>query len=164
MDELAAARGRIDEIDAAIAELFAERMAAAAEIARWKQANGRPIRDPAREAELLARSGERITDPALREGFRTLQQTLFSLSRDYQSRLITASEEAAGPISPPGLRKGRIAPVCNALSPLLDVPSARGSCRTQVHRARREARQSGVKRKSGALMASRFPLRQASQT
>ena len=136
MDELAAARGRIDEIDAALAELFEARMAAAAEIARWKQANGRPIRDPAREAELLARNEERISDPALRPYFHSLQQTLFSLSRAYQSEHMERAAHSpaeSGKQSVPARKAGRV-PVCNALSPLLDVPSARGSCRVFLRR------------------------------
>ena len=50
MEELLAARARIDRIDAELARLFEERMAAAAKIGAWKQAHGRPVRDPAREA------------------------------------------------------------------------------------------------------------------
>lgn len=48
-------RARLDAIDAALVELLAERAAVVAELAAWKAARGRGFRDPAREAETLAR-------------------------------------------------------------------------------------------------------------
>ena len=84
MEELLAARARIDRIDAELARLFEERMAAAAEIGAWKQAHGRPIRDPAREAELLARNAARIEDPRLRPHFARLLEALMAESRRWQ--------------------------------------------------------------------------------
>ena len=88
MDGLRQARAEIDRIDAELARLFEARMAAAAEIAAYKQANGLPIRDPAREAEVLARNTARIADAALRAHYAAFQTALMACSRRYQAELI----------------------------------------------------------------------------
>ncbi len=92
MEELERLREEIDEIDGALAELFARRMSAAAKIAAWKQARKLPVRDPAREAQLLDRGAARMEDPALRPYFRSLQQELMALSRSYQESLMGSSQ------------------------------------------------------------------------
>ena len=53
--ELKDIRTRIDAIDDELVRLFARRMDCAAEVARTKQTTGKPIRDPAREREILNR-------------------------------------------------------------------------------------------------------------
>ena len=88
MDRLQTARAEIDRIDAQMARLFAARMAAAADVAAWKRENGRPVRDPAREAELLARNCAAIPDPALRAPYAVFLKQLLALSRDYQTGLL----------------------------------------------------------------------------
>lgn len=84
MGSLEQNRRIIDEIDSRLAELYQARMEAAAEIGAWKQAHGLPIRDPAREREVLAQAAARIRDPALRPGFTGLTEQLMALSRAYQ--------------------------------------------------------------------------------
>ena len=102
MDDLQRLRAGIDRIDGELARLFEERMAAAAEIAAWKRENGRPVRDPAREREVLDRAAARIEDPALRPRFAALMEALMAQSREYQSGLL---DGAAG-ISSPACRGG----------------------------------------------------------
>ena len=85
MDRLRMLRARIDEIDGRMAELFAERMAAASEIAAWKKERGLPVRDSAREREILSRAGERIADPSLEKHYLALLECLMSESRAYQT-------------------------------------------------------------------------------
>ena len=92
METLQKARAEIDRIDTELARLFQARMAAAAEIAAWKRASGVPIRDPAREARVLARGAERMEDPALRPYYAAFQQELMALSRAYQSGLGLGSD------------------------------------------------------------------------
>ncbi len=92
METLQKARAEIDRIDTELARLFQARMAAAAEIAAWKRARGVPIRDPAREARVLARGAERMEDPALRPYYAAFQQELMALSRAYQSGLGLGSD------------------------------------------------------------------------
>lgn len=53
--ELERLRGEIDRIDAAMAALLDERLRLVDEIGACKQARGLPVRDGAREAELLSR-------------------------------------------------------------------------------------------------------------
>lgn len=88
MDTLQKARAEIDRIDAQMAALFEARMAEAAKIAAWKRENGRPVRDPAREAQLLAENAARIEDPALRPYYEAFLRHLTALSRDYQTELL----------------------------------------------------------------------------
>ena len=65
-DTLAAARAEIDCVDREIAALFARRMRAVAAIADYKQANGLPILDAAREEAVIRRNAELIGDADLR--------------------------------------------------------------------------------------------------
>lgn len=136
MDELQKARARIDEIDAQLAELFVQRMEAAAQIAAWKKDRGLPVRDPAREAEVLAKNEARIADPALRPWYRGVQEALFAASREYQTALqareeqpAPAPEPAPAPAPQPGAAGGGKKRIirCDALSPLLTVRTAAGA-------------------------------------
>lgn len=88
MDKLSSARAEIDRIDAEMARLFEQRMAAVAKIAAWKQENGRPVRDPDRERELLARNAARIENPALRPYYAAFLEGLVAESRLYQQSLL----------------------------------------------------------------------------
>ncbi|MBQ1371406.1 MAG: iron-containing alcohol dehydrogenase [Oscillospiraceae bacterium] len=115
MVDLQQSRAAIDRIDAELARLFEARMEAAAEIAVYKQAMGLPIRDPAREAVVLAQNADRITDPALRPYYAALLQALMGCSRDYQAEFLQPdSPERIGVRNPEGrcpviLRRGCLA-------------------------------------------------------
>lgn len=89
MDRLEALRREIDDIDERLAKLYQDRMAAAARIAALKGEAGLPIRDPAREAEVLQKSAARISDPALRPWFAALQKELMAQSRAWQEARLT---------------------------------------------------------------------------
>ena len=67
--DIAEARKNIDRIDREMAELFAERMQAAAVVAAYKEEHGLPVEDKAREAEMIARNTERLP-PAYRPYYR----------------------------------------------------------------------------------------------
>lgn len=137
MEELQAARARIDRIDAELARLFAERMTAAAEIGAWKRAHGRPVRDPAREAELLARNTARIEDPRLRPYFGRLLETLLAESRRWQGEaradlapvLRRGALAEAGAVLP---RQGRVFLVTDDGIPAPYVGALAGQCRSCV--------------------------------
>lgn len=79
-------RQEIDRIDRAITELFLRRMAVAEQIARYKQANGLPIYDAAREAQKLRYIRQSVPQE-LRAETEELYQLLFALSRRYQERI-----------------------------------------------------------------------------
>lgn len=95
MNPLDQARATIDRVDAQMAELFAERMSAAKEIAAWKQQNGKPIRDPQREQDLLRRGAERISDPEIKALYLSFLQETVALSRVYQARLLSGGARCA---------------------------------------------------------------------
>jgi isochorismate pyruvate lyase len=58
-EPLAEARRELDALDDAILSLLAQRAGRVAALAAWKQANGVPLRDPAREAQVLDRLAAR---------------------------------------------------------------------------------------------------------
>ena len=64
--ELQEARSKIDALDGQMAGLFEERMALAAEIARYKKENGLPVFDAQREAAVTEKNAARISQPELR--------------------------------------------------------------------------------------------------
>ncbi len=87
--DLHTARARINALDIKMVELFTERMQAAAEIAAAKAEQGLPVLDASREERVL----ERVTEQAgetLAPYIRTLYQTMFAVSRDYQTALLSA--------------------------------------------------------------------------
>ena len=87
-NELEQARREIDEVDAQLAALFERRMRAVVQVARYKQARGLPIHDPAREEQVLARAAERIADPALRPYYLDHVRNRMALARQYEALLL----------------------------------------------------------------------------
>lgn len=81
-------RKQIDEIDDKLVQLFARRMEVCAEIAAWKQANGKKVLDAGREREKLNAVCAKV-DPELRNYTSVLYSSIFELSRSYQSRRMT---------------------------------------------------------------------------
>lgn len=83
--ELKDYRDQIDAIDDEIVRLFQERMDVASQIAQFKQENGLPILQSAREREKLADvSGKARED--MQSYLRVLYSLLFELSRTYQEK------------------------------------------------------------------------------
>lgn len=82
--ELARLRGEIDRIDAQLLALFLERMRVVDEIGETKRGLKLPVRDEAREAELLARiraqAGERADEAEV------LFRALLDISRGRQEQ------------------------------------------------------------------------------
>lgn len=85
MTELESARGQMNEINGRMLRLFRERMELSARIAEIKRESGLPVRDEARERDILenaaAQSGE-LSPYAVR-----FFETLMALSREYQETL-----------------------------------------------------------------------------
>ena len=88
MSELDKARKIINETDKEMAELFAKRMAAAAEIAEYKKMHGLPVTDAEREKEVVANNSEYIKDKVLREYYVNFINDVMKISRNYQTRLL----------------------------------------------------------------------------
>lgn len=96
MEALRSARQEIDRIDAELARLYTERMAAVREIAARKREAGLPVFDPAREREVLASAAARMADPALRPGYLALLRQLM----DQSKRLQQAERPESGTVLP----------------------------------------------------------------
>ena len=86
-DELNALRREIDGIDAELVTLLKRRMAAAAEIAALKGANGLPVLDSERERALLARI-RKLAGEELSDGFGSIYSAILAASRSYQNALL----------------------------------------------------------------------------
>ena len=71
-----------------MAELFAERMQAAAVVAAYKEEHGLPVEDKAREAEMIARNTERLP-PAYRPYYRNFLVGTITESKRYQRLLVS---------------------------------------------------------------------------
>jgi len=85
--ELEKIRGRINEIDTQLTQLFVERMNTVRQVAEYKKASGMPILDTARERDVL----NRVTAQAGEEyemALKLVYQTLMDVSRSHQARLI----------------------------------------------------------------------------
>ncbi len=85
--DLEALRGRIDEIDRQMVELFRQRMELSAEIARYKRERGMPLRAAGRERALLGQvadqAGEELADYA-----QSVFRSILAASRSYQSAML----------------------------------------------------------------------------
>ena len=119
MEALQRERAEIDRIDGELARLFEERMAAAARIGAEKRAQGLPIRDPAREEQVLARNLRHVGDPALRPHFARLLETLMAESRAWQGEEPPARQAIPrSPALPPVLlRRGALGEAGTVLPP-----------------------------------------------
>ena len=87
-DLLKEARQIINETDRAMAELFEKRMRAAEMVATYKMEHGLEILDAKREAEVIKRNSEYITDDELRSYYVNFIEATMSVSRSYQARLM----------------------------------------------------------------------------
>ena len=97
MDELAAIRERIDQIDTEICALFAERMAHTNAAARLKQERGLPLVDRARERAKLAGVAAQVPEE-LGDYAQVLFDLLISISRAQQTLDLAGNSELEGQI------------------------------------------------------------------
>ena len=88
MDQLNEARAIINEVDEEMAKLFTRRMKAVEMVAEYKKANGMPILDEAREAQLIERNANLVEDDTLRGYYVPFLRHNMELSRAYQCRIL----------------------------------------------------------------------------
>ena len=81
--ELSEIRKEIDAVDEEMTKLFVRRMACADQVAAAKRGTGKPVLDPGREREILAKVAERVGTALESEG-KLLFSTLLSVSRGRQ--------------------------------------------------------------------------------
>ena len=84
--DLSNVRETIDRIDDEIVRLFVQRMDAVSEVAARKHAEGAPVRDRAREREIVNRMTKAAGD-VYAPYVRALYAQMFDLSRSYQTSL-----------------------------------------------------------------------------
>ncbi len=95
-NKLLIARGIIDETDKAMAELFRRRMEAARLVAEYKMEKGLPIKDAAREEQIIRRNAEYLADEneTVRSLYTCFMREVIDLSCAYQSRLFNGMNVA----------------------------------------------------------------------
>lgn len=86
MTPLEAARADIDRIDSEMAALFLQRMEAVQRIAACKQESDLPVRDPAREQQVIE-AGKRRLPSALHPYYTPFAAAVMAASRQYQTAL-----------------------------------------------------------------------------
>ncbi|MCR5796275.1 MAG: chorismate mutase [Solobacterium sp.] len=84
MTELELYRQWIDEVDAQLAELFEKRFAIVKNVIAYKTANNIPVQDTGREAVIIEKNTDRITNSELRPYFKKWYEEMIALSREYQ--------------------------------------------------------------------------------
>ena len=88
MSQLEDSRKGISAIDREMARLFVERMRLAGEVAAYKKANGLPVKDAAREAEVLEKNTALVDDPVIQEYYIPFEKKVIEYSSAYQERLL----------------------------------------------------------------------------
>ena len=83
MKDLVAIRKEINEIDTELVGLFVRRMRAAEDVAEAKRGSGKPVSDPGREREILAKVAKTV-GPDLENEARLVFTTLMGISRGRQ--------------------------------------------------------------------------------
>lgn len=85
-------RERIDSIDNELIKLFKDRMDAVCDVARYKKENGLPIYNGQREREVINKVVAELPEE-LALYAKVLYNTLFSVSRGYQTKMIDGESE-----------------------------------------------------------------------
>ncbi len=94
MKDLADIRTRIDQIDTQITDLFLERMEAAADVAEYKRATGKPVFDRARERDNVARASKRVPEN-LASYAAVIESVLMEASREAQYQRLGLKSETS---------------------------------------------------------------------
>ena len=83
-------RASINRSDDKLRELFEERMAAVREVAEYKAANGMPILDQSREAEVVTRNSALLSDDTLKPYYVDFIKNTMRISKNLQADLMRA--------------------------------------------------------------------------
>lgn len=86
------ARQKIDSVDKELVKLFKERMDAVCDVARYKKENGMPIYNGQREREVINKVVSELPQE-LALYAKVLYNTLFSVSRGYQTKMIDGTSQ-----------------------------------------------------------------------
>lgn len=83
-------RTRIDEIDAAMRDLFEERMDLVYQVAEYKYKNNAKIFDSEREKEVVAQNAAQIKNPEYRELYIEFIHNVMDQSKEVQEKYIAS--------------------------------------------------------------------------
>lgn len=92
MDELKVLRDEIDVIDRQIAALLQQRMGVTEQVGQYKVRNHMKVLDEEREKQVLAAKAALSDDPAMQAALTTLFETIMSLSRKQQRKLVQEND------------------------------------------------------------------------
>lgn len=92
MDELKSLRDEIDVIDRQIAALLQQRMGVTYRVGQYKVRNNMNVLDTAREQQVLEAKAALSDDPAMQSALTTLFETIMSLSRKQQRKLVQEND------------------------------------------------------------------------
>lgn len=93
MKSLTESRAALDAVDREIVRLFEKRMEIARDVAAYKIANGLPVLDRSREAQVLDSRAAMLQDPHWEDSVRALFESVMAISRAEQERLLTEAGE-----------------------------------------------------------------------
>lgn len=88
MSKLDEARGRINEIDAAIARLFEQRLDAVGDVLEYKRVNNLPIFDGGREQQVVDKNLRLLQNRDYEPYYRQFILHLMDISKDYQRAML----------------------------------------------------------------------------
>lgn len=86
--DLSLIRKELDELDRQLVELFERRMVLSDQVARYKMATGKPVRDLTREQEKLDRMEALADTPFNKLGMRELTRQIMAISRKRQYQML----------------------------------------------------------------------------
>lgn len=96
MTELEQYRREIDRIDGELVKLFLERMAVTGQVGEYKQRQGIPVLDAAREKQVIAAKTALTEDPARKADIAHLYESIMAISRRQQRHLVKEGTEDPG--------------------------------------------------------------------
>ena len=96
MTELERYRQEIDRIDGELVRLFLERMAVTGKVGEFKQREGIPVLDAARERQVIAAKTALTDDPARKADVAALYEGIMAISRRQQRHLVKEGSEDPG--------------------------------------------------------------------
>ena len=88
MSKLDEARVKIDEIDSKIIELFEERMNTVIDVINYKIENNIPVLDSNREAAMLEKNLNKITNEEFKKYYKTVLEGFLKASKDMQKDIL----------------------------------------------------------------------------
>lgn len=94
MEDLNTLRARLDELDKTLVRAYEERCRIAEQVGRYKLENGLPVKDAAREKEVVKKRLEYLSSPDFSSETEAFMQEIMLQSRRIQRRLLRQHEES----------------------------------------------------------------------